>query len=183
MVAARLANMPQGARTDLVQICTKSRAEAAELLNVSTRAVASARTVQRGGIAELVAAVDHGNVPVSTAAEIASLPNEEQRAVDLDDKHAIREAILAAAEQGLKGIRAPRRFSRNPLYVDDPAYRMLLNVVGPCRQMMQQVDAGEIDVATILGAFIDAAHRARSLGHICRARDFLTLISEKANVD
>ena len=39
MVAARLATMRQGARTDLAQICAKSQSEAAALLNVSRRLV------------------------------------------------------------------------------------------------------------------------------------------------
>jgi hypothetical protein len=139
--------------------------------------------VQREGIPELVAAVDHGTVPVSVAAALAGLPKDQQCEINLEDKRAMREAVIAAAEWGLKGCRAPRRANRNPTYVDDPAFRMLLNVVSPCRQLMTQVDAGEIEIVTILGAFLDAAQRLRSLAYIRRARDFLTLVLERADVD
>lgn len=43
MVASRLANMQQGARTDLVEISTMSQTDAANLLNVSRESVVSAQ--------------------------------------------------------------------------------------------------------------------------------------------
>ena len=49
MVAARIADMRQGERTDLGQICTKSAAQAGKLLNVSERSVKSAKKVQAHG--------------------------------------------------------------------------------------------------------------------------------------
>lgn len=78
MCAARLANMKSGTRTDLVQNCTRSRSEAADLLNVGTRTVANAREVLKKGTPELVRAVDEGRVAVSRAAQIARLPEKEQ---------------------------------------------------------------------------------------------------------
>ena len=55
-----------------------SIAQAAGLLNVSERTVKSARAVQREGAPELVAAVERGEISVSTAAEVATLPKPEQ---------------------------------------------------------------------------------------------------------
>lgn len=79
-VAAKLATMRQGERTDLLPVGEKlSQAGAAELLNVSPRAVARAAAVERSGVPELGAALDAGEVSLSAAAEVASLPPEQQR--------------------------------------------------------------------------------------------------------
>jgi hypothetical protein len=94
-------------------------------------------------------------------------------------KAALREAVTEAARQGIKGETRPS--NRNPNYVDDPAYRMLLQVLGPCRSLMEKVDAGDISTDTILGAFLDADHRQRAIRDIHRARDFLTSVLETAN--
>jgi N6-adenosine-specific RNA methylase IME4/ParB-like chromosome segregation protein Spo0J len=79
MVAARIANMPQGARTDLASIEAMSQPEAADLLNVGRASVQRAREVLDHGAPELVAAVDAGDVSVSAAADVADLEPEEQR--------------------------------------------------------------------------------------------------------
>ena len=78
MIAGRLATMPQGARTDLQQICGMSQREAANLLSVSTRAVETARKILNAGSQQLVAGVDAGDIAVSDAASVADLPPEEQ---------------------------------------------------------------------------------------------------------
>lgn len=79
MVAARIANMRQGARTDLSPIGEKSQADAAMILNVGKRSVERARTVQERAAPEVVEAVDRGDIAVSAAAEIAALPADEQK--------------------------------------------------------------------------------------------------------
>ena len=56
-----------------------ANAEAAALLNVSPRSVATALTVLEQGDAELVSAVESGSVAVSDAAAVALLPSDEQR--------------------------------------------------------------------------------------------------------
>ena len=58
MVAARLATMKQGARTDFAQICAKSQREAADRLNVSRRLVQYADDLQDKGVLEWQNAVD-----------------------------------------------------------------------------------------------------------------------------
>jgi hypothetical protein len=94
-------------------------------------------------------------------------------------KAALREAVMEAAKQGFRG--EPSKGTRNPNYVNDPAYKMLLQVLGPCRALVEKVDGGEVTVETILQGFLDADHRQRALRDIHRARDFLTTVLETAN--
>jgi hypothetical protein len=72
MVAAKVATLRDGQRSDLVEGLPIGRA--AELLSVSERSVARAAGVRRDGIPELVGAVERGEIKVSTAADIATLP-------------------------------------------------------------------------------------------------------------
>jgi|HubBroStandDraft_6_1064221.scaffolds.fasta_scaffold00056_93 N6-adenosine-specific RNA methylase IME4 len=81
MVGGRFEALKQGARTDLVSQDTKSgksKAGAAETVGVSTPSIARARKVLKKGSKKLQAAVDKGDIPVKTAADIADLSPEEQ---------------------------------------------------------------------------------------------------------
>jgi len=87
MVAGKLANMRSGSRTDLVRNGAEppanwrevSQTEAATLLNVGERSVQRAKTVIDRGVPELQQAVEHGEVSVLAASEIARAPQEKQR--------------------------------------------------------------------------------------------------------
>lgn len=104
MVAAKLANLGQGARTDLRPIGRKSQAEAADLLQVGERTVRRAAAVLDHGAEGLASAVAAGKVSAHMAAAIAGLPEETQR------------AALALGEKGLKDlardVRARRQIER-----------------------------------------------------------------------
>tara|TARA_R110002126_G_scaffold77229_2_gene192650 strand:- start:1286 stop:2425 length:1140 start_codon:yes stop_codon:yes gene_type:complete len=78
MVAASIANMKEGRQESNAQICAVSQTEAAEMLNVSRRAVQSAKKVKEQGVPKLVQKVKEGTLAVSTAAELAELSEEEQ---------------------------------------------------------------------------------------------------------
>lgn len=82
MVAAKLANMSVGRNWENnsanLQNKNVSQTQAAELLNVGTRTVASAKKVEEKGSPELVAAVEQGKIAVSTAAELTDTPVETQ---------------------------------------------------------------------------------------------------------
>jgi hypothetical protein len=70
MVAAKLATMHQGERTDLSPIGERlSQADAANLLNVGKRSVERAKLVRDQGTPELVEAVERGDLSISAAAE------------------------------------------------------------------------------------------------------------------
>lgn len=104
MVAARIANMAPGDNQfsggganlpDLLGKTAKASvpvSEAADMLNVSERSVKAARAVQREAVPELIAAVESGAVAVSTAADLARLPQAEQRLIDMNDTKAILDA-------------------------------------------------------------------------------------------
>jgi N6-adenosine-specific RNA methylase IME4/ParB-like chromosome segregation protein Spo0J len=128
MVAANLATMRQGERTDLSSIDLRSQTDAAQLLNVSVPSLKRAAAVRDRGIAELGAAVQQGKIAVSAAAKLADLPADVQRqavaqptkAKHLAKQHARdrREADLAAAT-----VAASKRVGEQlygVLYVDPP---------------------------------------------------------------
>ena len=77
MVASRLANMQQGARTDLVEISTMSQTQAADLLNVSRESVISAKKVLDQGSEELIQKVDAGEISVSAAAKMMCVSTQK----------------------------------------------------------------------------------------------------------
>jgi N6-adenosine-specific RNA methylase IME4 len=79
MVAARLATMSQGARTDIAQICAMSQQQAADQLNIGRRLVQYAGDVLTHGAQELQDAVNSGTLAVSAAVDAIKLPPEKQR--------------------------------------------------------------------------------------------------------
>lgn len=123
MVAAQLANMN---RTDTLRQyrCANlhndakpvSLAEAAELLQVSRRSVASAARIREQGTVHLINAVAQGSLAVSTAANLAHLPPDTQREVltkTPDEIRAIaREVKARIKEAGVCGPSAVKIFDQ-----------------------------------------------------------------------
>jgi N6-adenosine-specific RNA methylase IME4 len=106
MVAAKLATMRQGARTDLAPIGAMSDAQAAKAVQVSERSVERAKSVQRQGASELQRAVEGGQLRISTAAMIARLPKDEQIRLLAE---AAPQAVKAAAKEINARAREERR--------------------------------------------------------------------------
>lgn len=114
MVAAKIANLEHGdnqhsgdANLHLLgepEVVPVTTAQAAGMLNVSERSVAAARKVRDEGTPELVKAVESGNVSVSAAADVATLPKPEQAQIVARGER----EILEAAKQ----IRADRAETR-----------------------------------------------------------------------
>lgn len=76
IVAARLAALKLGANQHSQGLPI---GRAAALLNIGERSVARGREVLRGGVPELVTAVEAGEIAVSAAADISGMPESEQR--------------------------------------------------------------------------------------------------------
>ena len=83
-VAAKLAKLAHGQRQSGQLAAVPTQGEAATMLNVGERSVRRAREVLDHGAPELAQAVERGDVSVSAAAEVASLPESEQREVLAD---------------------------------------------------------------------------------------------------
>jgi ParB-like chromosome segregation protein Spo0J len=82
MVAARIATMRQGERTDLDSIEAKlSQEDSANLLNVSRSSVQRAGKVRATGTPELIDKVERGEISVTQGAEIARLPENRQKSL------------------------------------------------------------------------------------------------------
>ena len=89
MVAAKLATLKLG---DNQHSEGPSIEEASRLLNVGHASVERAKTVQRAGAPELVHAVEQGAVSVSAAADVAMLPQQDQREIVARGEKEILEA-------------------------------------------------------------------------------------------
>lgn len=110
MIAARRANMRQGARTDLqpsANLPEVSQEEAAKRYHVSERSVRHASALQKKAAPELVQAVDRGEIPVSTAAKLVDLPKDRQRALATAGKK--------AATKSAKQVEVRRQAQRRPV--------------------------------------------------------------------
>jgi N6-adenosine-specific RNA methylase IME4 len=99
MIAATLANMAQGARTDLqpsAKLPKVSQQEAARRLEISGRSLRDARVVRSRGSPSLAWQVEQGQIAVSLAAKLAQLPLDEQRNLVGADKATLRNAVKKA---------------------------------------------------------------------------------------
>jgi hypothetical protein len=112
MIAARLASMRQGERTDLEPCSNSSKVsqpKAARLLNVSRSSLQAAKVVQEHGSPELQQAVTAGEVSVSRAAAMARPEERTELSRELSD--AIRRERTAAAKDK---IDYAKRLERDP---------------------------------------------------------------------
>lgn len=119
MVGARVAKLPQGFRSDLQpsaslpeviapEPAALSQPQAAELLSVSERSIRSAKQVQEAGAPELIAAVDAGLVSVSAAADVATLPEEEQTEIVAKGEAEILQAAKAVRAKKVEAKRSAK---------------------------------------------------------------------------
>ncbi len=108
--ASAVAQVPRPGRSRPTQNCVTpdtgepekkgkpiSQAKAAEMFGVSPRSVQHARTVQDQGVPELREAVRNDEIKVHTAAKLAKLPPEEQRA-----------ALVAGSKEARKRVTPPK---------------------------------------------------------------------------
>lgn len=96
-VAAKLANMKRGGDRKSDQTANLqddrasiTQAQAAQMLNVSERSVATAKKVIENAAPELIHSVEKGDVSVSAAADVSGLPKEEQAAAVAEGPDAVK---------------------------------------------------------------------------------------------
>lgn len=139
MVAAKLATIAHGGdRQDANLHLARTSAEAAALLNVSERSVASARAIRDCGVEELQSKVVSGAMSVSAAADIARLPQAEQKEIaQLDNSQILERAKEIRSRQALarraQRVRKIEEISRGnsplltarryPVILADPPWR------------------------------------------------------------
>lgn len=137
MVAAKLANMPQGFRSDrrsakLPEVPVVSQSQAADMLNVSERSVRSAVDVQQRAHPTIVRAAERGVLPVSAAAQATKLPADQQREIArmADDGHAnavrtvLKKGVRAAREIALAQKQRALPTRRYGLILADPEWQL-----------------------------------------------------------
>lgn len=108
MVAANIANMRQGERTDVepsANLQKVAQDQAAKSVNVSTRTVADAVKVRREGAPELRSAVEQGHMAVSVAAKAAELPVEQQREIAVKAREGDANAARNITKQGTRAAK------------------------------------------------------------------------------
>lgn len=94
MIAKKLAKLAHGGDRCSEQVANLplGQEEAAKLLHVSPRSVRHAAVVQEKAVPEMVRAVERGDIPVSTAAQLAHLPKARQREIAAEGKKAAAKA-------------------------------------------------------------------------------------------
>jgi hypothetical protein len=102
MVAAKIANMRQGARTDVKPRENSpevSNAQAAEMLNISDFSLKAAKKVHAEAQPEVIRAVEAGTLAVSAAAKLAEKPRDVQRAVVRELESGAAKTVNAALKR------------------------------------------------------------------------------------
>lgn len=106
--------------------------------------------------------------------------DEKLEAREEPTKAALRQAVIEAAERGIRGnFKSPSAPRLNPTYKPDAQWDAMLAVSSGCRDMMDKVRG--MDPAYILGGFISDGQRARNLADIRECRDFLNRLLEAAD--
>ena len=145
-IAARVANMPRGHRTDrqpsanlrevepqlslseqaMPRPPLTSTADAARLLNVSERSVTTAKKVHDAAPPEVSRAVDEGRMSVSLAAQVADLPTEDQEAVT----SAAPDKVKEVAREVVKRAHVANNSGNNEWYTPAPFIEAARAVMG-----------------------------------------------------
>ncbi len=146
MVAGRIANLRQGARTDLASIEAKSegwisQVEAARRLNVGRATVQRAKAVLENGAPELVEAVDAGKIKLNEAERIAKLPQEQQRQL----------VALPKAERQAARAGSPSRAQSAAVSSAPPGSMLSLDLVTALMAQVRQL--GHADLARFAEQF------------------------------
>jgi N6-adenosine-specific RNA methylase IME4 len=129
MVAARVAKLPKGVRSDASIEASTTQTKAAEMLNVGRATVQRAREVLEKGTPDLVHAVERGDIAVSAAAKLVDKAPEEQR--DILDRMAAQKAdkgtsSAAAAIRQHERDKATTRIKNEPAPLPKGPFRVIV---------------------------------------------------------
>jgi N6-adenosine-specific RNA methylase IME4 len=118
MVAAKLANMPNGGNRAEQSANLHGASEAAEMLSVSERSVKSAKKVRESGTPAMVDLVEQAKLTVSLAAVIADKPVEQQNEIA---------QRIDAGEKPVSAVRAvvKEHFAATPIVLPDGLYSVI----------------------------------------------------------
>lgn len=94
-------------------------------------------------------------------------------------KTAVRQAVIEVVSR--PNASAPRQSRANPIYEPNPAYDAVNRVIGSCTTISETLEANGADF--VIGGFLDAAMRARSIAKFTHARDALNTILEAIDAD
>lgn len=112
MAAAKIARLPRGRPALDPPTGGISTAAAAKLMDVPERSVERAKIVERDGSPELIAAVEGGTISLSAAADLSSLPKEQQiEAIKSADPKVLNQVVkeAGAAKQAKKKAKRSHR--------------------------------------------------------------------------
>jgi hypothetical protein len=128
MVAAKVANMRQGERTDTLSANLQkvSQAQAAQMVNVSTRSVSDAVKVYERGSGDLAKAVVSRQIPVSVAAKVADMDEETQAKAVAEPNRAstlVKQSVRDARERETAGLILALPDKKFGVILADPEWR------------------------------------------------------------
>lgn len=127
MVAANIANLEHGGDRSKPSIDGLPAEKAAEMLNVGRASVERARTVHRHGVPELADQVVSGKASVSAAAEVATLPHEQQReVVAKGEKEILRKAKEIREEKARENARSRAEVASRQIELPDGRYSTIV---------------------------------------------------------
>lgn len=101
MVAAKLANLSDGQKTSSANLpsIAVTQSDAAEMLNVSTRSVTSAKKIIEDAPLEVAKAVERGAMSVNLASQVAALPDEAKAEISQAPEEQIKEVAAEVVKR------------------------------------------------------------------------------------
>jgi len=206
--AARIARA-KGAHDELIAKVHRAQADALEIEAMAKRRLADEYDAaqERGEIAKLgsnqteVGVSDGNTLPTAADLNLSRKDIHEARQIRdaevaepgiisrtiMERLHAGHEPTKAAVRQAVIEVVsrpaavAPRTSRANPIHQPNPAYDAANRVIGSCATITETLEAN--GPAFVIGGFLDAAMRARSIAKFIAARDALTDLLEAIDAD
>lgn len=128
MVAAKLANLTDGQKASSANLpsIAVTQSDAAEMLNVSTRSVTSAKKIIEEAPKEVAQAVEAGYMSVNLASQVAALPEEEKAEIAA----APTEEIVEVAREVVKRAHVANNSGNNEWYTPSKFVEAARSVMG-----------------------------------------------------